>query len=477
MARAKRIRLAPQPGPQESFCASRANIAIGGGGAGGGKTFALLMESTRYVHKPLYRGVIFRRTTEQIRYPGALWDESFEVYPLSNVAGKPRPSTLEWIFPSGAVMRFGHLERETDKYNWDGAQVTFIGFDQLEHFSAGQFFYLLSRARSPISVSSYVRATCNPDPDSFLATFLSWWIDDDGWAIPERSGVIRYFIRDGDNIIWEDTREAHLAAGVDEPSDVKSVTFVPSTVYDNPINIRKNPAYIGNLKAMSHIDRMRLLGEGKRGGNWKIRPSAGKIFKRSWFPVVAGSPSRPIKTVRYYDFAATSEAEAIQKGRDPSWTGHVKMSQLENGLYLVEDAGHERETPSGVETLVVNTASQDGRGVLIGFDQDPGQAGKAQASRYMRLLAGYDVRPNPVRESKGRRANPLSAQAEQGNILVLRGDWNDGFLTEHENFDGTDKGHSDIVDADSGAFHQLTSEPVIEAAPVGIGGGGYYKGM
>lgn len=471
----KTIRLQPQRGPQEAFCAASADIAIGGGGAGGGKTFGLLLESARWTHEPLFRGVIFRRTTEQIRYPGALWDESFEVYP--HLGARPRESTLEWFFASGSAMKFGHLERESDKYAWDGAQLTFLGFDQLEHFTAGQFFYLFSRTRSPIKATSYIRATCNPDPDSFLAVFLAWWIDEDGWAIPEHAGRIRHFVRDGDSIVWEDTREAHLAAGVDDPNDVKSVTFLPSTVFDNPINLKKNPAYLGNLKAMPYVDRMRLLGKGDRGGNWRVRPSAGKIFKRTWFPIIDGSPSRPVKTIRYYDFASTSEAEALAKGLDPSWTGFVKMSLLENGLYLIEHAGRTRETPRGVEALVRNTASQDERGVTVGFDQDPGQAGKAQVSHFVRMLAGFDVWPNPVRESKGKRAAPLSAQAEHGNVLMLRGDWNQGMLDELENFDGTDRGHADRVDAASGAFHHLVSEPMIDVAPIGIAGGGYYRGI
>ncbi len=469
----------PQPGPQEAFCASRADIAIGGGGAGGGKTVGLLLESVRNVHVPQYAGVIFRRTTQQIRYPGSLWDVSAEVYPHNG--GLPKETDLEWEFPSGSVMKFGHLERERDKYSWDGAQVTFIGFDQLEHFTQGQFFYLFSRARSPLKIPSYIRATCNPDPDSFLAPLLSWWIDDDGWAIKERSGVLRYFVRDGDDIVWADSEAEHLRQGVDDPNDITSLTFIPSTVYDNPINLQRNPKYIGRLKGMSLVDRMRLLGEGRKGGNWKFRAGAGKYFQRPWFPVVDGVPSRPVKTVRYYDLASTSDEEAEQQGSDPSYTGHMKMSLLENGLYLVEDCGRFRERPHGVERFVKNTASQDGRWVIVGFDWDPGQAGKAQMVHYVRMLAGYEVQPNRVKESKGRRAKPYSAQAEQGNVLLLRGDWNEGYLTEHENFDGTDKGHADRVDAGSGAFHVLSTEAemVEGAAPVGvgIGGAGYFRGV
>ena len=92
-------------------------------------------------------------------------------------------------------------------FNWQGAEIALLGFDELTHFTAYQFFYLLSRNRSTSGVKPYVRATCNADADSWVAKFIEWWIDDEGYAIPSRSGVIRYFVRIEDTIEWGDTRE------------------------------------------------------------------------------------------------------------------------------------------------------------------------------------------------------------------------------------------------------------------------------
>src|SRR3954454_4436898 len=93
-------------------------------------------------------------------------------------------------------------------YNWQGAQIALICFDELTHFRAHQFFYMVSRNRSTCGVRPYIRATCNPDADSWVAEFLAWWIDPEtGLPIPERAGVMRYYVRVSDKIIWADRPE------------------------------------------------------------------------------------------------------------------------------------------------------------------------------------------------------------------------------------------------------------------------------
>ena len=78
-----------------------------------------------------------------------------------------------------------------------------IGFDELTHFTAHQFFYMVSRNRSTCGVRPYIRATCNPYADSWVADFLAWWIDQEtGLPIPERAGVLRYYIRVAEKIEW-----------------------------------------------------------------------------------------------------------------------------------------------------------------------------------------------------------------------------------------------------------------------------------
>lgn len=278
-------KIEPQKGFQIDFLSTPADIAIGGGAAGAGKTFALLLEPLRHSHNKNFGGVIFRRTHPQIKSEGGLWDTSNNLYPL--IGSKPRESNLEWQFRSGAGIKFSHLEYEKNILDWQGSQIPFIGFDELTHFSEKMFFYLLSRNRSTCGVKPYVRATCNPDPDSWVARFIEWWIDQDtGFPIKERAGKIRYFIKDGESMVWGDSKaevlekvphiiKLMLAANEStNPEDlVKSVTFIPGDIYGNRELLSKDPSYLANLMAQDEATRLQLL-----DGNWKIRIDGNELI-------------------------------------------------------------------------------------------------------------------------------------------------------------------------------------------------------
>jgi predicted phage terminase large subunit-like protein len=274
-----------QEGPQQQFLATSADIAIFGGSAGGGKTFGLLLEPLRHKENPDFGAVIFRKTYPQVTNEGGLWDESSKVYPL--LKAQPNKTEMAWIFPSGMKVKFGHLADEATLTNWQGSQIAMIAFDELTHFSEKVFFWMLSRNRTDSGVQPYVRATCNPDADSWVATFIAWWIGEDGYAIPERSGVIRWFARANEILVWGDSAAEVLQQieemGLDPTGYLpKSVTFILSTLYDNKILMKNDPGYLANLLALPKVERERLLGDKQRGGNWKIREEAGKIFQMAW---------------------------------------------------------------------------------------------------------------------------------------------------------------------------------------------------
>lgn len=436
----------PQPGPQDAFLASPADIAIYGGAAFGGKTYALLLDPLRHINEPAFGSVIFRRTSKQVLAQGGLWDTAGQIYP--HLDAEPQIGRLTYAFPSGARVTFAHLQHEDDKFSWQGAQLPYIGFDELTHFTAGQFWYLVSRNRDPSGqVRPYIRCTCNPDPDSFVLELVDWWIDSDtGLAIRERSGIIRYFIRYHDELAWADSPDELTTRYPD--TNPKSLTFIAGSYRDNRIGMSADPGYLSTLEALPRVERERL-----KEGNWKVRASAGDYFRASDFPMIERSELPPERVrVRYWDRAATVPNP---HNPDPDWTAGPLMSVDRRGRYYIEHVERFRARPGEVQERIVRTAGHDGHDCIIGIERDPGQAGVFEAETYVRELAGYDVRVHPATSSKETRAAPFSAQAQAGNVTLVRGPWNDAWISEAENF--PIGGHDDQVDGASGAFAILVS--------------------
>lgn len=319
-------------------------------------------------------------------------------------------------------------------------------YDELTHFSDYQFFYMLSRNRSTCGVKPYIRATTNPDADSWVAEFIAWWIDQDtGFAIPERSGIIRWFVRVNDTTFWGDTAQ-ELIDKYGSEATPKSVTFVASSIYDNKILLEADPGYLANLNALSVVERERL-----KNGNWKIRPASGLYFRREWVTMLDALPADLI-ALRDWDLAATEKTPT----NDPDFTASVKMAKDREGHTYICHAMQDRISPFKVRRAIKNYAEQDGRKVSIGLSQDPGQAGKEQAQSLVRELAGYKTIVERETGDKITRFEPFSAQCEAGNVYVLRGAWNDMLFDHLEAF--PEAAHDDLADCCSGAYNKLSNK-------------------
>jgi len=444
-----------QEGKQAQFGACNADIAIYGGTAGSGKSVGLLLDPLRFIKRRGAECVMFRRTYPQIMNPGGLWPTSEMFY--GDAGGVARIGDCSWYWPeSGHSITFRHMQHEKNKFDWQGAAIPLMFFDELTHFTRSMFFYMLSRNRLsfPSGVRPYIRATCNPSADSWVAEFIAWWIDPiTGFPIEERSGVLRWFVQEDDKLIWADSPD-QLPFKKDRIP--KSVTFIAAKITDNPLLLRNDPGYLSNLHALPLFERMQLL-----EGNWNIRPVAGMFFQRGWFQIVGAAPADVIRTVRYWDRAATEATERT----NPDWTVGLKMSRGTDGIFYVLDVVRFRGRPNEVLTQIKNTASQDGEDVAIYLEEDPGQAGKSEVLSVIKELAGYEVRANRVTQDKITRAKACSAYSEAGNIKLVQGRWNDTFLRELDGFCDADAlpidlrpgelAKDDQVDAFSGAFNML----------------------
>lgn len=416
----------PHPGPQERFLRLRVDEALYGGSAGGGKSFALLLGACRFVAEPGYRALLLRRTFPELtRY---LVDRSRPLY--SALGGVYNETKHLWRFPSGAVVEFGSLEHESSKHAYQSAEYQYVGFDELTSFTLGQYLYLRSRLRSTGGLPCLLRSATNPGGAGH-AWVLERWAP---WLYPPDCDDYHGQRAAPGEVLWSARDEDDVERYVQRVDGATSRTFIPARLADNP-SLASDRTYAARLKSLCRLERRQLL-----DGDWLAEPAAGELFRRAWFRVVQAAPTETRVRVRYWDRAASTSGD---------WTVGVRMHEFD-GLYHVVDVVRARGGPRDVAALLRQTAVIDGQGVTQVLEQDPGQAGVVESAHLVSELAGHDVHVLRPTGDKVTRAKPASAQAEAGNIVVVRGAWTDAFLRELEAFPDGD--YDDQVDALSGAF-------------------------
>jgi Terminase large subunit, T4likevirus-type, N-terminal len=327
--------------PQKVFLRSNAIEALFGGAAGGGKSSALLMAALQYVDIPNYSAMLFRRTLADLTLPGALMDR-FRDWTAPHEEVRFNQNTYTAVFPSGARITFGYLNNKDDYLRYKGVEAQFIGMDEVTEIRETDYRYLFSRLRRPASgplaqVPLRMRCASNPAPN---------WV-----------------------------RQRFLVEG---PG--KGRIFVPSRLTDNP-GVDAD-SYRRALAELDPVERARL----EQGDWWAT--SLGSLFDRANFvqldpweiPELADAPPR---AVRFWDLAAT---EVSDRNPDPDWTVGTLMMVL-NGIYYVLDVKRIRERGDKVEALIAQTAADDGVGVAIRMEQEPGSSGKALIDQYARYIS------------------------------------------------------------------------------------------
>lgn len=227
----------PQP-RQIAFLERSEYECLYGGAAGGGKSDALIIEALSQVDNPNYRGILFRKTYPQAR---ELILKSKRIYPAAYPEAVYNGSAHEWTFPSGAKVYFGSLPNKDSYLNYQGLSFSFIGFDELTHFTLEEYEYLLSRNRADgAGLRVYVRATANPGGIGH------------GWVKE------RFITASKPNVPYTVSNTVYDREGKAIETS-RSRIFIPSSVFDNQILLQNDPNYIANLASLPEAQRNALL--------------------------------------------------------------------------------------------------------------------------------------------------------------------------------------------------------------------------
>lgn len=176
-------------------------------------------------------------------------------------------------------------------------------------------------------------------------------------------------------------------------------------------------------------------------------PPGGGMFRVGHFQKVAQlpTPTHIVRTIRYWDKAATAE--------DGAYTAGVKMHLLANKTWIIEDVKRGQWSTNEREDIIRETAETDGENTLIWIEQEPGSGGKDSAKGTILNLAGFHTEAERPSGEKTARADSYSVQVNNGHVALLNASWNHEFVEEHRFFPyGT---YKDQVDAAAGAFNKL----------------------
>ena len=271
----------PNEGPQMDFLAAGETDVLYGGAAGGGKSYAMLVDPLRFAHRAAHRALILRRSMPELR---ELIDKSRELYPKAFPGCKYREVEKLWTFPSGAKVEFGFLERDADVYRYQGQAYSWIGFDEITHLPTEfSWNYLASRLRTTDSeITPYMRCTANPGGVGA------------GWV-----------------------KKRYISPSVPNDSFVgdDGITrkFIPARLNDNPY-LAQDGRYEQMLKSLPPTQRKQLL-----EGNWEVAEGAAFTeFDRDMHIIEPFDIPLHWERVKGLDYGYASESACVWATIDPN---------------------------------------------------------------------------------------------------------------------------------------------------------------
>ena len=257
------------------------------------KSFSSLMEVLKDIKNPDFHAVILRNEKDDLQ---SLITDSYKLFSQFGTYNKSQ-NDMTWNFGNGGWLKFSYYAGAYQEFKtrFQGRQYAYICIDEGTQCPYKKFKYLLTNNRNASGIRNRFWITCNPDPESWVRKFIDWWVDEDGYIIPERNCVLRYCFMDGDtpdSIYWGDTREevyeqchgiidslwkeSYAELGYDKlEMFIKSVTFVRADVSENIKLVSTDPSYIANLAQQDEEQRMRDL-----DANWNYKAAGDDMVKK-----------------------------------------------------------------------------------------------------------------------------------------------------------------------------------------------------
>jgi len=289
-----------------------------------------------------------------------------------------------------------------------------------------------------------IRGRQDANSEAIRDSAWDWFTDDFFTRFSEEAGLLAILTR------WH--IDDPIGRLIDRYPDVKVLSYPAIAEEDEP-HRKKGEALFPEHKSIEFLrEREKIMDSGNWLALYQQRPTAaeGELFKPDQIQVIDAIPAGYIDWIRGWDLASTVDGD---------WTAGLRLGRLADGRYLIADVARLRAGPDERDAALLNTAALDSKKVRISIPQDPGQAGKTQVLYLTRALAGYTVITSPESGDKITRAEPVAAQVNVGNVLMLRGEWNRAFIDELRMFpNGT---NDDQVDALSRSFsHLITRAPM-----------------
>lgn len=372
---------------QIDFLTYDAEEILYGGMAGGGKSDALLMSALQYVeekfipedeNKVEYNALIIRRTLDDLEMPNAILDRAKKwLLPLEDKElVKYRDIKKRFEFPSGATLSFRHLMHNNTLNKYQGAELQFIGFDELTQFPENQYNYLHSRLRKTESNPLPIRMRSASNPGGRGHEWVKKRFVDDDSPLP----------------------------------------FIPSSYLDN--------IYLDQDEYSKQLDKLdELTKQQLKYGNWDAMISEGLLMNREIFN------NSLISFNEFKDWIPSYTTIGI----DPASTGTDKFAMaclvyFDNGKLVLVDLD---VTPSSkpefkLKEFIIRNSKWLPR--VINFEREAGSSPHYALNYWRNLLAdlssklGFYITDTSASStgSKYNRAYPHAYHVRNGNMFINR---------------------------------------------------------